>query len=152
MNSPGKAIALDNPDNDLGLPLTIDGIQGSWFPAFKSILTAMSFGLDGNFQFTHTCRDVIYAYVFGDRITQLRVDGLAFADSCTASSPQGSGIELALGYYRANRISQRQTPIQVQVGTTAAGRFRGFLTNFRGEIVRPEARIAQFSMILHVFP
>lgn len=147
---PGQVVALDNADGDLGLPLTIDTIQGSWFAPFQSILTELSLALDGNFQFTHTCKDVIYVYVFGSRISQMRVSGLAFSDSCAAGNR--TGLEQVLDFYNRNQVASRQTPIQVQIGTTAAGRFRGYLTNIRADIVKAEARISQFSLLFHVFP
>ncbi len=150
MNRPGQAIALDNPDGDLGLPLTIDGIQGSWFPQFKSILTELGFALNGNYQFAHTCKDVIYVYVFGRRISQMRVSGLSFADGCPGGG--SSGIEQVIGFYNDNNIAVRDTPIQIQIGTTGAGRFRGYMTDLRADIIKPEARISQFSFIFHVFP
>lgn len=153
-NKPGQVIALAaGPTGDAGLPLTIDGISGSWFPEFRAILTELSVGLDDNFQFTHTFDDVIFVYAFGSRISQMRISGLAFNGDCADRSGGGvTGIERVMTFYRTNRIAARATPIQLQVGTTAAGRFRGYLTNFRADIVKPEARLAQFAFIFHVFP
>lgn len=150
MNRPGQAVALPGDAGDQGMPLTIDGIQGSWFPSFTSILTELSLALDGNFQFTHTCKDIVYVYVFGRRISAMRISGLAFADRCPGGG--ATGIEQVIDYYNQNGIAQRPTPIQVQIGTSGAGRFRGYLTNARAEIVKAEARIGQFALLFSVFP
>lgn len=147
---PGTAIRLDLKEGDVALPLSVDGIANGWFPGFKSILTEVSLGLDGNYQFVHTLKSIIYIYTFGDRISQLRLGGLAFQAACNAG--QGTGIEALLGYYEQNRIAARSQPIQVQIGTEAAGRFRGYLTHFKADLLKPEARITYFSLLLHVIP
>lgn len=149
MTRPGMAVALAD-EGDVGLPLRVDDIGGSWFAGFKSILTECAISLDGNYQFTHTLSEVIYAYVFGDRIGQVRLSGLSFADACPGGG--STGIELVMGWYERNRIAVRDTIIQVQVGTSSAGRLYGYVTNLRVELTKPEARISQFGMILHVFP
>ena len=147
---PGQVAALAGEPGDQGLPLSVDGVQGSWFPQFTSILTEFMAALDGNYQFTHTCRDVIYAYVFGNRISQVRVAGIAFTGSCDDGFT--TGIEQVLELYAENNIAARATPLQLQVGTGFAGRFTGFLTNMRAEIVRPENRLSQFALDFKVFP
>jgi hypothetical protein len=149
LNQPGRAVALSD-EGDSGLPLRVDGIQGSWFGGFKSILTEAGVSLDGNYQFAHTLNETVYAYVFGDRISQLRLSGLAFASGCDGGGQ--SGIELIMQWYEANKISARERPIQAQIGTSSAGRLRGYLTHMRADVIRPEARISQFALIMHVFP
>jgi hypothetical protein len=63
-----------------------------------------------------------------------------------------SGIELILQWWEANKISAREAPVQVQIGTSSAGRFRGYLMNMRADIIKPEARISQFAFTMFVFP
>jgi hypothetical protein len=149
-NQPGQVYAVDVPPGaPAGMKLTVDSIKGAdWFGQFQGVITGLALALDGNFQFTHTCADVIYEYAFGDRISQLQISGLAFAAGCDAS--QSTGLELMISWYKANRIAVRSEPIQIAVGTTAI--FRGRLTNFRADITRPEANLAQFGLIFHVFP
>lgn len=143
------AVAVLPSDDGPGLPLAIDGFSGSWFGAYKSILAGLSLALDGNVQFTHTLDDTIYIYTFGDRISQLRVDGLSFQGGC---GDDGSGVEAILQAYDENKVASRSSPVQVQIGTSASGLFRGYMTGLRMEIVKPEARIAQFSLLLSVIP
>jgi hypothetical protein len=150
MTRPGTAVALVD-DGDVGLPLRLDAIQGSWFPSLRSVLTEASFALDASYQFQHTLRDVIYAYTFGDRISSVRVGGIAFASDC--ADPGGmSGLELILQFWEANKISARATPMQLQIGVSSAGSFTGHLVSLRADIVRPEARLSQFAFLMNVFP
>jgi hypothetical protein len=145
---PGQVAMLDgSAENDLGLPLAVDGIYGSWFPGFQAILVGLQFTLAGNFQMTHTCANIVYIYAFGDRITSFRVSGMAFSDGCAGRS---TGIEQVLAYYKANRIAVRSTPVQLQIGTTDSGRFRGYMTEMQGEIARAESRVSQFSLVFQV--
>ncbi len=147
---PGTVVAIvDNAD--VGLPMRLDAIQGSWFPGLRSILTEASFSLDANYQFMHTLREVIYSYVFGDRISQVRIGGLSFAGACDDSSGM-SGIERILQLWDENKISSRSTPVRLQIGVSSAGLFTGHITSLRAEIIRPEARICQFAFLMHVFP
>lgn len=146
-NRPGRAVAVTDTD-DTPLALRLDAWGG--YAGFKAIITEVAVGLDGNYQFLHTLKDKIYIYVFGDRISQIRIAGLAFADTCPGGGP--SGFELVLGFYQANRVANRATPSQIQIGTSAAGHFQGYLTNFKGDVFKPEARVTQFGLIYHVFP
>jgi hypothetical protein len=146
---PGQAVALAAENGDLALPLAIDGASGSWFPSFRSVLTGVEIALDGNVQFTHTLRDVIYVYAFGDRISHMQLTGVSFARGCAGGR---SGIEEVLDLYALNRVAVRAAPVQVQIGVSAAGRFRGCVTGFRASIIKPEARLSQFALSLSIFP
>jgi hypothetical protein len=148
---PGQ-VALLLGEADLGLPFAVDGMSGSWFPTFHAILTGVQFALDGNFQLTHTCDNIAYVYAFGDRVSMLEFTGIAFADGCGAVGGQATGIDLVLAWYKQNRIAVRPTPVQAQVGATAAGRFRGFLTRMGGEMSNPENRLTTFTLRLQTFP
>jgi hypothetical protein len=149
-SAPGTVSVLDG-DGMTGLPVAIDGLAGAWYPPFKAIITSVSIALDGNYQFTHTLDDVIYVYAFGDRISQLRIDGMAFTSNCNEAGGTG-GIEAILDAYAANRIAARDEPIQIQIGTSVSGRFRGYLTGLRNDIARPDERIGTFSFLFHIIP
>ncbi len=149
-SSPGQVIALTDRDGIVGLPLAIDGIVGSWFPGFKSVLTGLSVVLDGNFAAMQTLREIIYVYTFGDRISQFNIMGMCFLGSCAPGSQ--SGLELMLNYYRQNRIALRASPIQLAIGTNSAGRFTGFLTSFKADVIRPEQSVGTFSLQFTIFP
>jgi hypothetical protein len=98
-----------------------------------------------------TLRNLIFVYAFGDKIGQLRISGLAFAGACGYSSGR-TGVENVLEYYAVNRISNRLTPCQLQIGSSPAGYFEGYLTDLRLDILQPEARMTQFTLDFQVFP
>lgn len=147
---PGQIAALADNDGVVGLPVVVDGIQGSWFPSFKSILTGVQVGLDTNAQFLHTLSNIIYVYSFGDRISQLQITGLSAIADCNFGAL--SGLEQVIGYYQQNRIAVRSTPIQVALGVSPAGRFTGFLTSMHADLINPEFSVAPFQMQFTIFP
>lgn len=146
VSQPGAVVALADP-NDAPLPLAVAGWGGP--SAFQSVITELSVERQGNVQFVHTLKDLVYVYAFGERIGRLRIAGLSFAQSCGAA---GSGIEAVLNYYEQTRVGNNPAPVTVAVGVSAAGRFRGFLTGLRLDITRPEARIAQFALEFNTLP
>ncbi len=148
--SPGQAVRVVGSGGNGGLPLAIDGASGSWFPSFRALLTEVSLGLDGSFQCAHTLDNLIYIYIFGDRISQMRLGGMTLAAGCPAGGP--GGIERILDLYDENRIAARRTPVQVQIGAGSAGRFRALMTALRIEVARPEFGLGNFSIGLHVLP
>jgi hypothetical protein len=153
-SEPGQVVALWDSDGIVGLPLAVDGVIGSWFPEFRSVLTGLTVGLDSNFEAMQTMREIIYVYTFGDKISNLIVSGLSFIANCKADEVLGgpNGLEMVMEYYRNNRIALRASPIQIALGTNEAGRFTGFLTNMRAEVTRPELSVANFTFTFTVFP
>lgn len=157
---PGVAVAFPSVE-DVPIPIAFDGWSGSTFPQYKSIITQMAIERNGNYQFLHTLKDLIYVYVFGERIGTITISGISFAGSCQpATSGRGSrartdtktGIEHILEYYEQNSIARRSTPITIQIGANTSGHFTGFLTNLRVNILQPEARMAQFAFQFQSFP
>lgn len=149
VNAPGQVAVLASDGPGAGLPFMIDGLTGSWFSLYRSIITDLSMALSGNFQFSQSLLDANYAYVFGDKPTPIRVGGIAFPSSC-AGEPL-TGPELILNLYEQSRIANNPLPIQIQLGSTAAGRFRGYMTGLNLEITRPEMRLGQFSFTFLAF-
>ncbi len=87
-------------------------------------------------------------YVFGDRISQINIGGIAFAGDCEAGAP--SGLELLWDYYQTNKISAKGTPVTVAVGTKMS--FQGFLTSFTANVADPQFGLTQWGMGLHFHP
>lgn len=78
----------------------------------------------------------------------MRISGIAFSQMCNGVQ----GLSTVLAYYEANRLENRSSPISIAIGTSDAGRFRGFLTELNAEVSRPEANLAQFGMQFHSLP
>lgn len=137
----GVVSSFPDPTMPASTTLRLEGWQG--FSGFKSIITRVNVSAQGNFQFLHTLGGNIYVYVFGDRMGQLGISGLAFDSTC--EDPYNTlGIERVLDYYAQNRIANRSTPVKVTIGvkTTLAG----YLAAINGDVVDPKSRIYQFNM------
>lgn len=115
-------------------------------PNTRAIITQAGIIENGNFQFLHTLNETIYAYVFGDRIGELRVSGICFAYDC---SVQSSGMKQVIDNYRDFRIANTGGPVQVSFGETD---YKGFLTGMNIEITDAERNLGQWSLRFHTFP
>lgn len=113
---------------------------------FSSICTQAGIIADGNFQFIHTINDSVFVYVFGDRIAELAISGVAFGEPCDAIQP---GLAEIFGLYERDRIAVRASPLVVILGMRS---FNAFLTGINAEITDAETQIGQFSFKFHCFP
>lgn len=144
-NDPGLAGAYAVP----GLPANLM-VQGwnslNGVPKiFKTALTGYSFGGTGGYQFLHTLRDVIYIYVFGERIGQLQLTGVAFMGLC--SQPQDtSGLDDLYNFYNENRLSVSGIPVNVTFGIQTS--VQAFLIGFNLGIVDSQSGLAQFTLMM----
>lgn len=115
-------------------------------PTTRAIVTQGGIVENGNFQFLHTLNETIYAYVFGDRIGELRVAGVAFAHPC---DEQPSGMKQIIDNYRAKRIAQTGGPVQVSFGEVD---YKGFLVGMTIDVTDPEYNLGQWALRFNTFP
>lgn len=134
---------------DVGFPLTV-GLEG--WPGgvpMKSVITSASIASQGSFQFMQSLRNLIYVYVFGEKIGEIEIGGISFAGECS-DRPSPTGLENVWRYYLQHRISNRGSPISVAIGVELS--FRGWLTAFRVGVTDPNSGLSQFSMRFNFFP
>lgn len=163
---PGRVVAVTGN----GLPLQIivgnppignlpdssfrdDSRSRDSFTNFRAIIQNLGIGGQAGVQFMHTLRDYIYVYVFGERVGEISVGGLAFHSGCEdAYNPlnTASGFERVLQYYQTFRATSYPLPLTVVIGTTLV--FDAFLTRMSANIVNPETSLAQFAMQLDYIP
>lgn len=158
-SGPGRAVRI--PDNIatgmllyVGSVSTLSGVpplvsrQDGSFSTYKSLVTEVAIAQRGNYQFLHSLQDMIYVYIFGERIGELQIAGLSFVSTCNdaTGATVSTGIERILSYYNAARISATGYPVQILLGATVHGRFRGFLTDLNVNVDRPDVRIARFNL------
>lgn len=128
-------------------------MQG-WGSRQRAILTQAAVVQNGNYQFLHTINDQIFAYIFGNRISEIQVSGVAFGtyagDSPGSCQPNQSGTLDVFPFYQQNRISEGKPPLLVRIGQ--GGVFRAFLTGMNFEVTDPETMLGQFSFRFHSFP
>ena len=128
------------------------GIGGAVNPTTRAIITQAAIVENGNFQFLHTLNETIYVYVFGDRIGELRVSGMCFANPCTfgrGAISGNTGMKQIIDVYQANRLAKLGGPVLTSFGETP---YRGFLTGMTMEIADPERALGQWAFRFHTFP
>lgn len=134
------------------------------FTGFQAIVTDIGVQQNGGYQFRHTMADFVYAYIFGERLGEMVVRGLAFAADCEALAlnaqwgeagdfaPQHHGLEWVQAYYLANRLAKRGRPIVIVLGVDM--KFQAFLLGFDFNIAnRAEApHVADFQLKFRLVP
>lgn len=116
-------------------------------PATKMIVTHFALRQQGNYQFVHTLADRVFVYVFGDRISELLISGIAFGNPCDGDGR--SGVEHALQAYQKHKLSLTGRPVVVALGSF---RFQSFLTGMKMEMADSATQLAQVSYIFNCFP
>jgi len=119
------------------------------YQAHNTIITRLGLSAAGNYQFLHTIGNDVYVYVFGDRMGQVRLHGLSFADKCPASV-EDHGFELLFRWYEQNRIAARKAPVRVNIGRGT--NFDGFVTALTGNVQDALHRTIQFEMTISLLP
>lgn len=136
----GAVAAFVDPTLPAFVSLKLEGWQG--FQGFRAILTRNALQAQTNAQFSHTFGGDIYLYVFGDRIGELGISGLAFDQSCDSGGV--TGIEHVMKYYQDNRVVARDSPVRITIGTSRT--IPGYLIGFSADLVDPKTRIYQFTL------
>jgi hypothetical protein len=128
----------------------VKGAGGSiGFTVQKSIITRVTVSQQGNYQFLHTLGNDVYIYVFGDRIGEVTISGLAFPVDCDKSgSPLGA--ELIFDWYKDNRVAKRVQPVTITIGLKTI--IQGFVTSLTLDTVDPATGVVQWNMQMVVLP
>lgn len=115
----GKVVVLEGCK---GLParLILEG-----FEPVASIIESPEVRQAVNIQFMTSLKDAVYAYVFGDQMGAITLQGTAFAGRCEQTD---SGLKDVFDYYRNYRAAKRKEVITVAFGPES---FSGFLTEMR---------------------
>jgi len=142
--APGSVVALDDPATqcqarfETNPPITFDSEM--------SIVTRLTVNQQVNVQFLHTLGALIYIYVFGDRMGQIGLSGLAFSCDCTGSDV---GADKILQWYSRNRVSKKKDPVQITIGSTT---LEGFVVNCTEDVVDPSLRLVQWGVNMAALP
>ena len=139
---PGKVAVIIEPN---AIPALVH-VRG--FLPIRAIITRLEHGQAANVHLMTTLQNVIYAYTTGDKIGTLTVSGLAFASMCNDNSSR-HGIMEAYGFFDDNKISDRNPPVIVTVGSKSIA---GLLTSCSIGIENAEYQFAQFSFRFDTLP
>lgn len=143
----GQVQSLPDPSLPANISLRLEGWGG--FIGFKSIVTRVTVAAKGNFQFLHTLGGQVFIYVFGDRIGQLSLTGIAFDSIC--GDPAGVlGVENIFNYYAQNRVANRRAPIRITIGATTS--LRAYLLDVMADVADTKSRVWQFTLVMALVP
>lgn len=149
----GRVVVVDEPNVPATIQaLTVDGWKDA--ASMSAVITRCMVSQQGNFQFLHTLGNFIYVYVFGDRMGQMGLSGLAFSnlvvnpESCDGNQKQG--VTQVLQYYQDNRIAKRDTPVKVTLGTGPT--LQGFLTDGSVDLTEAYDLMWQFDFKFSLIP
>jgi hypothetical protein len=130
----------------------------------KAIFTGIRISNATNHQIQHTLGNRIYLTVFGDRVSQLNLSGIAFFDNCNRPSWESRGLQNAtrgiankaqigmarvIQWYQNHKLSNKFGPITVTIDPLTI--YQCFLESLQGEMVGQEStayRLFQFNMQL----
>jgi hypothetical protein len=125
---------------------------GEDFEAFKAIFTSVNINEGANVQFQHTLGNAVYLNVFGDRISQMRISGVAVEGSCGngVKSDSEHGIAKVIRYYRDSKVSSRKEPLLISLASNNPNSaYRAFLVGMQGGAMGEQQtvnRLFQFSL------
>lgn len=128
----------------LPMQVTLGGWGG--YSLFKAIIAQAGVRRGGRYQFMYTLRDFIYVYVFGEKLGEITIAGVAFPGACAKDGVafnDKTGFELVLGYYEKYRLSRTGLPITITIATTS---FSAFLTDIDLGIQDPATQLTSFTM------
>lgn len=142
----GRVVRLDDPS--AVADVSFFGVDPDIsFDSHASIVTRVGVNEQVNAQFLHTVGAHVYVYVFGDRVGDLMLSGLAFTGSC--DSGDAPGIVLIRDWYLDNRLSKRKAPVLVTIGPSTV---EGFLIRSNYEVVDPSIGLVQWNSFLVTLP
>jgi hypothetical protein len=151
----GRVISL--PDAVAAGAISLAQVSGSGgnisYAVHNTIITRVGVSAAGNYQFLHTIGNDVYVYVFGDRMGQIVIHGLSFAQKCTGGGGSDSGphgFEKLFEWYEKNRIAVRKAPVTVTIGIGKS--FEGFVTALSGDVQDTQHRTIQFQLTVSLLP
>jgi hypothetical protein len=143
----GQVAVFQDPSMPGIMSLRMDNWLG--FQRFKAILTRVAISTQGNYQVLHSLGGDAFIYVFGDRVGQIIVSGLAFDSIC--GDPAGFlGIERVARYYNDNRLAVRQQPIKLTIGSSIT--LKMYLAAVSLDVEDVATKVWRFSFIMLQVP
>ena len=123
-----------------GAPARLTFSMAGWAAgasAQNAVLSGVSANTQGNYQFLLTMRNYTYVYVFGEKMGDIVVSGIA-ALECGETL---HGLTYAMDYYNANRLGFTGAPIALQFATYIVN---AFLVGGSFQYMNPKSRLAKF--------
>lgn len=147
-NNPGRVLVLTDPAVPSRFSFNLEAWDG--FETLRAIITRVTVSKQGNYQFLHSLGGTIYIYVFGDRIGQITVSGVAFERGCEEDETGRLGIENVQEFYETNRLANRELPLKLTIGVATT--FVAYLVGAATSVVDEGMGLWQFALQLSLIP
>lgn len=144
---PGIVSVIPGPANVAQLMLRID--RAAPYALFRSIVIGLGISSACKFSLRHMFGGDAFIYTFGDSVGRVMLTGLAFANYCDDNN-NVLGIERVAAYYNANRLSFREDPIYLTVGSSLS--FKLYLAGIETKVEDPSQQIWRFDMMFLAVP
>lgn len=144
----GTVVVLTRDDQQGDIPgkVLIEG-----FEPLSAIIDSPNIEQSVNVQFQTSLSSAVYAYVFGDKMGSVTIEGTAFAARCGDSGPdlEQNGLRDVVEFYNTRRASQDKRLIVVTFGPE---RISGFLTAMRLYSKDPLHMLLGYSFTINALP
>lgn len=144
---PGIVSVIPGPANVAQLMLRID--RQAPYSLFRSIVVGLGISSACKFSLRHMFGGDAFVYTFGDSVGRVMLTGLAFSSYCSDNN-QELGIERVAAYYNANRLSFREEPIFLTIGSRLS--FKLYLAGIETKVEDPAQQIWRFDMMFLAVP
>lgn len=145
--APGQLVMMRDP-NVLAGRLRFLQVNGFPDSAVSGIvITAASLTENEVYQANMSLDKFLYVFPFGSQ-GRVTFSGFAAAVGCNGGQ-SGTGFDSLVAYYKANKMSQRGSEVEVIMGKTA---FRGLLTDLQTNSSDGNSWLTQFTMGMLVIP
>lgn len=134
------AIAIGGNPNVAGFP---------GYTLAKAVLTNFRVSGKSGLGISHTLRDRIYVYVFGERAGDAEIGGIAFSGVCDQSS-RWTGFDAVYAYYERVRVSSQGLPVRLVFGPETT--LFGFMTDLNYALEDPQTGVGTFSFRFVTMP
>lgn len=115
----------------------------------NTIVTSLVVQDQVNVQFTYSLDSDAHAFVFGDKLSQINIGGMAFGETCVGNTliPRQamSGLAYIQLVYRYYRMTKYSEPIFIAVADVV---YRAYLIGGRYTFTDPKNQIAQYELNL----
>lgn len=153
-NSVGAVVKL--PVQDVLLDFsTIDVDPPIDFESQKALVTGLVFSERPNFVLSHSFQRRVNLYVYGDRVGQASISGIAVARSILPDGDENviapHGISYIRDYYFRNRLSSRPSPISITTGLNSTP-LTCLIAGLDCRMSQVETQIAEWFLSLLLLP
>ncbi len=146
----GRVVALEDPAAQGTMYVaSVTGGDPIVFESQRSIITRVTVNQQVNLQFLHTMGKHVYVYVFGDRMGQIGLSGLSFANDCEGQGAEHGAVKM-FDWYRKHKASKRRDPVRINIGMR--DNLDGFATGFTFDVVDPATQMVQWNLTIAALP